>query len=148
MGFWDALAREVEAQRAEPQGPQPVSNVAPGRWWQRNDIPQPEPEPEAEEVFLNLNDPAQARQPIVGSEVFTTQTSNQSWQKPTEQGNQFETNVRQRAQMQRDQAAGKYNNEGTDVVSARERAAILHELNQQHVFDSKEHQRMPTRFNG
>jgi hypothetical protein len=146
-GFWDKIAREAREQRQAQT--QPISAVAPRRWWQSSDIPPPAPEKGAEDVFLDLHDPMQARRPVVGSEIHTASVNPRSWEsngRPVQQGNQFGQNARERAHVQRALAAGRYNTDGVDVMAARQNAAAVRELNQQHLFDSSENQRMPQRF--
>jgi hypothetical protein len=42
MGFWDNLARDVQAQRGQQQAPSQEQQVAPGAWWQQSAV-QPQP---------------------------------------------------------------------------------------------------------
>ncbi len=144
MGFIDKMIRNELARREQQPGPE--VRLQDARWA----VQQPAPETEETDPFLDRTDPANARRVEVGSDfIHVQQPTHRSWDtnsQAAQHGNEFGLSQRDQVKLNKQIAKGRFNNEGTDVIGARERAAQVHALQRQGVFDSDQNQRYPQTF--
>jgi hypothetical protein len=86
---------------------------------------------------------------MVGSYDITVLASPCSWEtnsRPVQDGNEFGLDRKERAQLDREMEAGRFNRKGTDVTAAHANAAAIQEYIRQRAFDSANSQRLPQGF--